>query len=419
MIIELSCIILCCKGSFTEADNMHYNKKTIKDIDVRGKKVLLRCDFNVPRDKYTGKITDAGRVIAALPTIRYLLDNGAAVIACSHLGRPKGQVKPELSLKPVAELLSEKLGRPVMMAKDVAGEDSKWLALKLKPGEIMLIENLRFMPEEEANDAEFSKKLASLADLYVTDAFGCVHRAHASTAGVADYLPAVSGMLLDLEIKYLGDILDNPVRPLTAILGGSKVSDKLGVVSNLLEKADTLIIGGGMAFTFIKAMGGKIGRSICESDHLEYCREMLEKAKRLGVRVLLPVDAVVARDFAPNAEYTYSKSDDIHDDFMGLDIGPESIKLFAEAIKGSKTIVWNGPMGVFEYDVFATGTKEIAKAIAESGAVSIIGGGDSASAVRKFGYDDKITHISTGGGASLEFLEGKDLPGIACLLDKE
>ena len=397
---------------------MQYNKKTVTDIDVKGKKVLLRCDFNIPRDKYTGEITDAGRVTAALPTIKYLLENGAAVIACSHLGRPKGKWNPDLSLAPVGELLAAKLGIPVKMARDVVGPDARKLAHYLQPGEIMLLENLRFHPEEEANDAPFAKALADLADIYVTDAFGCVHRAHASTEGVTAYIPSVSGMLLNLEIKYLGDILNTPTKPLTAILGGSKVSDKLGVISNLLDKADNLLIGGGMAFTFIKALGGKIGRSICESSQLDYALEMLEKAKKNGVNLMLPVDAVAATDISREAETEIVNSDDIHDDLMGLDIGPETAAKYAEVIRNSKTVVWNGPMGVFEYEPFAMGTKMVAKAISESGGISIIGGGDSGSAIRKFGYEKKITHISTGGGASLEFLEGKDLPGISCLQDK-
>ena len=398
---------------------MHYNKKTVEDIDVSGKKVLLRCDFNVPRDKYTGRITDPGRVIAALPTIRYLLDHGAAVIACSHLGRPKGVWKPELSMAPVGELLARELGIPVKIARDVVGPSAKKLAETLIPGEIMLLENLRFHPEEEANDPLFARELASMADIFVTDAFGCVHRAHASTAGVAEYLPAVSGMLLNTEIKYLGEILDQPQKPLTAILGGSKVSDKLGVISNLLEKADALLIGGGMAFTFIKAMGGQIGRSICESDQMDYAREMLAKAERLGVKIYLPTDTVAATELAPNVDVSIMPSNDIYEDLMGLDIGPETSKVFCDVIASSKTVVWNGPMGVFEYPAFAKGTLAVAKAIADTDCVSIVGGGDSASAVREFGLESRFTHISTGGGASLEFLEGKDLPGIACLNDKD
>ena len=398
---------------------MHCSKKTVRDIDVSGKKVFLRCDFNVPRDKDTGVITDKGRVVAALPTINYLLDHNAAIILCSHLGRPKGSWKPELSLAPVAKLLADELGKPVKMSKDVVGEDAQRLARELRPGEIMLLENVRFHKEEEANDPEFAKKLADMADLYVTDAFGCVHRSHASTAGIAAYLPAVSGLLMELELKYLGDILTNPKRPFTAILGGSKVSDKLGVISNLLEKADTLLLGGGMAFTFIKASGGHIGKSLCEEEQIEYAKDMIKKAQRLGVNLLLPVDTVAAKEFSPDAEHTTVDIENIPDDCMGLDIGPKTAAAFSSAILSSATVVWNGPMGVFEYDAFAEGTRAVAKAIAESGAESIIGGGDSASAVRKFGYADKITHISTGGGASLEFLEGKDLPGIACLMDMD
>jgi phosphoglycerate kinase len=398
---------------------MHCSKKTVRDIDVSSKKVFLRCDFNVPRDKDTGVITDKGRVVAALPTINYLLDHNAAIILCSHLGRPKGSWKPELSLAPVAELLSKELGKPVKMSKDVIGEDAMRLSGELKPGEVMLLENVRFHKEEEANDPDFAKKLADMADIYVTDAFGCVHRAHASTSGIAAYLPAVSGLLMELELKYLGEILTNPKRPFTAILGGSKVSDKLGVISNLLEKADTLLLGGGMAFTFIKAAGGHIGKSLCENEQIDYAKDMMEKAKRLGVNLLLPVDTVAAKEFAPDAESVTVDIESIPDDCMGLDIGPRTAEIFSNAILGSATVVWNGPMGVFEYDAFAGGTKAVAKAIADSGAESIIGGGDSASAVRKFGYSDRITHISTGGGASLEFLEGKNLPGISCLMDMD
>ncbi len=397
---------------------MIFSKKTVEDIDVQGKKVLLRCDFNVPRDKATGEITDAGRIVAALPTIRLLLKNGAAVITCSHLGRPKGQWTPDLSLAPVGEKLSELLGMPVKMAKDVIGPDAKRLAAELQPGEIMLLENLRFHKEEEANDPEFSKELASLADVYVSDAFGTVHRAHASTAGVASYLPAVSGLLVAKELSAIGGALNSPTHPFTAILGGSKVSDKIGIIANLLEKVDTIIVGGGMAFTFIKALGGAIGNSVCEEDKLDYARDMVAKAKEKGVSLLLPVDAVAASAFAADAEHKIVPADKIPDYWMGLDIGPETEKIFADAIRASATIVWNGPMGGFEFEPFASGTVAVLKAMAESDCVSIVGGGDSAAAARKFGYEDRLTHVSTGGGASLEFLEGKDLPGIACLLDK-
>lgn len=397
---------------------MNYNKKSVADIDVHGKKVLLRCDFNVPLDKENGTITDPKRIVAALPTIKYLLENGAAVIACSHLGRPKGEFKPELSLKVVAAKLSELLDMPVEMAEDVIGEDAKKKAAALRPGQIMLLENLRFHKEEEKNDPEFAKALASMADIYVSDAFGTVHRAHASTEGVSHYLPAVSGFLVAKELELLGGALDDPKRPFVAILGGSKVSDKLGVISNLLEKADSLIIGGGMAYTFIKAQGGSIGKSLCEDDKLQYALDMIEKAKKNRVKLLLPTDTVAAAEFSADAEPVVVETMAIPDELMGLDIGPKSAAAYAEEIKNAATVVWNGPMGVFEFDSFAKGTIAVAKALADSDAISIIGGGDSAAAAQKFGFADKITHISTGGGASLEFLEGKELPGVACLLDK-
>lgn len=398
-------------------DSIQYNKKSVVDIDFKGKKVLLRCDFNVPLDKATGKITDEGRIIAALPTIKYLLDNGAAVIACSHLGRPKGEWVPELSLKPVAESLSKHLGISVKMAKDVIGEDAKSLASELKPGELMLLENLRYHKEETKNDLEFARALASLADVFVSDAFGTVHRAHASTEGVSHYLSAVSGFLLKKELDNIGGAISNPKRPLVAILGGAKVSDKLGVINNLIEIADVIIVGGGMAYTFIKAKGGKIGKSLCEDDEMESVLQMMEKAKKRGVKFLLPCDTVVGAEFSNDCEPMVVCSSDIPDSMMGLDIGPKASKEFAEEIANAGTIVWNGPMGVFEFSKFANGTIAVANAVADSSAISIIGGGDSAAAVRKFGLEDKITHISTGGGASLEFMEGKVLPGIACLLD--
>jgi 3-phosphoglycerate kinase len=398
--------------------NNNYNKKTVKDIDVNGKKVLLRCDFNVPLDKATGAITDEGRIMASVPTIRYLLDRGAAVIACSHLGRPKGEWNPSMSLKIVADRLSELLGKPVKMAKDVIGDDAKTLAAGLKPGEIMLLENLRFHKEEEKNDPAFAKALADMADVFVEDAFGTVHRAHASTEGVAHYLPAVSGFLLAKELEYIGGALSSPKHPFVAILGGSKVSDKLGVIVNLLEKVDALLIGGGMAYTFIKASGGKIGKSICEDDRLDYAREVLDKAKKSGVRVLLPADTVAAAEFSNDAVPVVYPSGSIPDDMMGLDIGPESVKAYTAEIAGAALVIWNGPMGVFEFPKFAEGTVKIATALAESKAVSIIGGGDSAAAIRQFGLEDKVSHVSTGGGATLEFLEGIELPGISCLLDK-
>ena len=397
---------------------MNYNKKTVYDVDVKGRKVLLRCDFNVPQNKETGEITSDKRIVAALPTIRYLLDQGAAVIACSHLGKPKGEWKEKLSLAPVAKRLSELLGREVIFARDVIGEDAKAKASALKGGEIMLLENLRFHIEEEKNDPAFARELASMAELYVSDAFGTVHRAHASTAGVAAFLPAVSGLLVARELDVMGKALDDPRRPFVAVLGGAKVSDKIGVINNLLEKADTIIIGGGMAYTFIKAQGGEIGKSLLEADKTDYALEMIEKAKSKGVKLLLPTDTIAAKEFSADAEPVTVDSMKIPADMMGMDIGPETSKAFCAAVKGAGTIVWNGPMGVFEFPAFANGTKAMARALAESGAVTIIGGGDSAAAAEQLGFADKITHISTGGGASLEFLEGRELPGVACLLDK-
>lgn len=397
---------------------MNYNKKSVLDAAVSGKKVLLRCDFNVPQNKETGEITSDKRIKAALPTIKYLLDNGAAVIACSHLGKPKGEWKPKLSLAPVAEHLSKLLDRPVIFANDIIGEDAKAKAAALKPGEIMLLQNLRYDIREEKNDPEFAKKLASLADIYVSDAFGTVHRAHASTAGVAAYLPAYAGLLVLKELSVMGKALEEPARPFVAVLGGAKVSDKIGVINNLLSKADTIIIGGGMAYTFIKAMGYEIGKSLLEEDKLDYARSMIEKAKEKNVKLLLPVDTAVGSEFAPDCERKVVKVSEIPADWMGMDIGPETIKLFSDAVKSAATVVWNGPMGVFEFDAFAQGTEAMAKALAESGAVTIVGGGDSAAAVEKLGYADKMTHISTGGGASLEFLEGLELPGVACLMNK-
>ena len=397
---------------------MNYNKKTVYDVDVKGRKVQLRCDFNVPQNKETGEITSDKRIVAALPTIRYLLDQGAAVIACSHLGKPKGEWKEKLSLAPVAKRLSELLGREVIFARDVIGEDAKAKASALKGGEIMLLENLRFHIEEEKNDPAFARELASMAELYVSDAFGTVHRAHASTAGVAAFLPAVSGLLVARELDVMGKALDDPRRPFVAVLGGAKVSDKIGVINNLLEKADTIIIGGGMAYTFIKAQGGEIGKSLLEADKTDYALEMIEKAKSKGVKLLLPTDTIAAKEFSADAEPVTVDSMKIPADMMGMDIGPETCKAFCAAVKGAGTIVWNGPMGVFEFPAFANGTKAMARALAESGAVTIIGGGDSAAAAEQLGFADKITHISTGGGASLEFLEGRELPGVACLLDQ-
>ncbi len=392
------------------------NKKTVEDFEVAGKKVLVRCDFNVPLDD--GKITSDKRIVASLPTIQYLVKNNAKVILCSHLGRPKGEFKPEFSLAPVACRLSELLGQEVKMAKDVVGESAQELAANLKDGEVMLIENVRFHKEETKNDAEFSKKLASLADLYVNDAFGSAHRAHSSTTGVADYLPAACGYLIQKEIEFMGTALAAPKRPLVAILGGAKVSDKIGVITNLLEKCDTIIIGGGMAYTFMKALGYEIGTSLLEADRVEDAKAMMETAKAKGVKFLIPVDNKVGKEYKPDTEAMVISSDNIPDGWMGLDIGPKTQQIFAEAIQGSGTVIWNGPMGVSEWENFAAGTIAVATAVAESGAISIIGGGDSAAAVQKLGFADKMSHISTGGGASLEFLEGKELPGIAALNEK-
>ena len=397
---------------------MNYNKKTIMDVDVTGKKILLRCDFNVPQDKATGAITSDKRIVAALPTIRYLLERGAAVIACSHLGKPKGEWKESLTLAPVAQRLSELLGQPVIFAKDIVGEDAKAKAAALQGGQIMLLENLRFDIREEKNDPAFAKELASMAELYVSDAFGTVHRAHASTAGVAAFLPAVSGLLVAKELEIMGKALNDPKRPFVAVLGGAKVSDKIGVINNLLEKADTIIIGGGMAYTFAKAQGGSIGKSLCENDKLDYALEMIEKAKKNGVKLLLPTDTVAADSFSNDAKRMVVSTMDIPADYEGMDIGPATTKTFCDAVRGAGTVVWNGPMGVFEFENFAAGTRAMAQALADSGAVTIVGGGDSAAAVEQMGFADRITHISTGGGASLEFLEGLELPGVACLLDK-
>ena len=394
------------------------NKKTVKDICVKGKKVLVRCDFNVPLDE-NKNITDETRINAALPTIKYLLDNGAAVILCSHLGRPKGEFNMKYSLAPVAKRLSEKLGFEVKLAKDVIGPDAKKLVAEVKPGEAILLENVRFQPEEEKNDPAFAKELASMADLYVSDAFGTVHRAHASTAGVAAYLPAVAGFLIGKELDFLGSAVENPKRPFVAILGGAKVKDKIGVITNLLEKVDTLIIGGGMAYTFQKAMGKEIGKSLLDEERIDLAKDLMEKAKAKGVKLLLPVDNVCGSDFSNDCNIiTVDADQGIPADYEGMDIGPKSVKLFSDAIKEAKTVVWNGPMGVFEFPNFAKGTLAIATAMAESDAITIIGGGDSAAAVTQMGLADRMSHISTGGGASIEFLEGKTLPGVACLEDK-
>ena len=422
---------------------MNYNKKTVKDIDVAGKKVLLRCDFNVPQDKKTGEITDDKRIRAALPTIRYLLDNGAAVIACSHLGKPvatfesyvKKQVEKgkdeasitreewekslrKLTLAPVAARLGELLGKEVIMASDVVGEDAKAKAAALKAGEVLLLENTRFEKGETKNDSAMAKALADMAEVYVSDAFGAVHRAHASTAGVAEYLPAVSGMLIEKELEIIGGALAAPKRPLVAILGGSKVSSKIGVINNLLEIADTIIIGGGMAYTFSAAKGGKIGDSLLEADWMDYSNDMVKKAEEKGVKLLLPIDTVCADAFDPDANTQTVAAGEIPDGWQGLDIGPKTIEMYCEAVKDAGTVIWNGPMGVFEFAKFAKGTEAVAEALSKISAITIIGGGDSAAAVQQLGYADKMTHISTGGGASLEFMEGKELPGVACLLDQ-
>ena len=393
------------------------NKKTIEDIDVNGKRVLVRCDFNVPQDE-EGNITDDRRIIAALPTIKYLMEHNAKVILCSHLGRPKGEFNMKYSLKPIAKRLSELLGKKVHMADDVIGDSAKCLVASLREGDVMLLEYVRFHKEEEANDMAFSKALAELADVYVNDAFGTAHRAHASTEGVAKYLPAVCGYLIQKEINVMGKALNNPVRPFVAILGGKKVSDKINVITNLIDKVDELLIGGGMAYTFFKAKGYEIGKSICEDDKVELAKELMEKAAHKGVKLLLPIDNVVATEFSNDAESKVVASNEIPADWEGVDIGPETVKLYGDALKNAKTVIWNGPMGVFEFDKFAVGTNEIAKILGGLDAITIIGGGDSAAAIEKGGFADKMTHISTGGGASLEFLEGKELPGIACLLDK-
>ncbi len=431
---------------------MNYNKKSVEDIDVAGKKVLVRCDFNVPMKD--GTITDTKRIVGALPTIKYLVENGAAVILCSHMGRPhnilndkvkldkkeakkiaelpeneqeaataaalekaKGDIT-KFSLKPVAEKLAELLGMPVQMASDVIGPDAKAKAAALKCGEILIIENVRFHAEEEKNDPAFAKELASMAEIYVNDAFGTAHRAHASTAGVADYLPAVCGYLIQKEVDVMGKALSDPARPFVAILGGAKVSDKIGVINNLIEKCDTLIIGGGMAYTFFRALGNTTGTSICEEDKIDMAKELMAKARAKGVNFMIPVDNVIGREYDENTSYMTIYSDSIPDGWMGLDIGPVTQELYEKTIKGAGTVVWNGPMGVSEWEHFAHGTIGVARAVAESGSISIIGGGDSAAAVENLGFADKMTHISTGGGASLEFLEGLELPGIACLQDK-
>lgn len=393
-------------------------KKTVKDVDVRSKRVLVRVDYNVPLDA-NGNVSDDKRITASLPTINYLLEQGARIILCSHLGRPKGEVKKEFSLAPVAKRLKELLPNVnIYFASDCIGEEAQQKAAALKDGEILLLENLRFHKEEEKNDPEFAKKLASLAEIYVSDAFGTVHRAHASTAGVAAYLPAVAGFLIGKELSIMGGALENPERPFVAILGGAKVADKIGVITNLLNKCDTLLIGGGMAYTFFKAMGYEIGDSLLDAESIDLAKQLMENAKQKGVKLLLPVDTVAAKAFAADAEHMTVASNAIPAGWQGLDIGEKTRELFAAEIKNAKTVIWNGPMGVFEFPEFAKGTEAVAKACAECGGTTIIGGGDSASAVKKLGYADKMTHISTGGGASLEFLEGKVLPGVAALNDK-
>lgn len=393
------------------------NKKTVKDIDLKGKKILVRCDFNVPMDE-NQNITDNTRIVAALPTIKYLLENNCAIILCSHLGRPKGEFKPEFSLKPVAKELTNLLGKEVIMANDVIGEDAKTKATNLGQGQILLLENVRFHKEETDNDSAFAKELASMAEVYVSDAFGSTHRAHASTAGVAEFLPAVSGFLIEKELKFLGNAISNPERPFVAILGGAKVSDKIGVIDSLLEKVDTLMIGGGMAYTFFKAQGYEVGNSICELDKLDLAKDLMKKAEEKGVKLMLPVDTKVGKEFKPDTESKTVAWTEIPEGWEGFDIGEETIRQYIEELQKAKTVVWNGPLGLFEFDQFAVGTNSIAKALAEIDATTIIGGGDSSAAVKKIGLEDKMTHISTGGGASLEFLEGKALPGIECLLNQ-
>ena len=394
------------------------SKVTIRDIDVNGKKVLLRCDFNVPLDENLN-ITDKTRIVAALPTIKYLLEHNAKLILCSHLGRPKGEVKKEFSLAPVAKELSKELGKEVKLAQDVTGPSAKELTSNMKEGDVVLLENVRFDPREEKNDDTLSQEFASLADVYVNDAFGTCHRAHSSTAGVAKYLPSACGFLIEKELKALGDALNNPVRPFVAILGGKKVSDKIGVIDSLLEKVDTLLIGGGMAYTFYKSMGYGVGNSVCELDKLDLAKSLMQKAKDKGVKMLLPLDNKIGKEFKPDTESKVVKYSEIPDGWEGFDIGPETIKLYTEELQKAKTVLWNGPVGLFEFDQFAVGTNAIANCLANlTDCTTIIGGGDSAAAVTKAGLVDKMSHISTGGGASLEFIEGKKLPGIECIQDK-
>ena len=395
------------------------NKKTVKDIDLKGKKVFVRCDFNVPLDEQ-GNITDNRRIVGALPTIKYLLEQNCKIILSSHLGRPKGEFKKEFSLEPVAKELSKLLGKEVKLAKDVIGESAKQLTQNMKEQEIVLLENVRFDAREEKNDESLSKEFANMAEVFVNDAFGTAHRAHASTEGVTKYLPAVSGFLIEKELEFLGNAISNPERPFVAILGGKKVSDKIGVIDSLLEKVDTLMIGGGMAYTFFKSMGYNVGDSICEEDKLNLAESLIKKAKDKNVKLVLPVDNVIADEFSPDANSKVIDSDEIPDGWEGLDIGPRTVELFKQELQNAKTIIWNGPVGLSEYEKFANGTRELAKALAGlEDAITIIGGGDSAAAIEKMGLSDKMTHISTGGGAFLEFLEGKKLPGIECLQDKD
>ena len=393
------------------------NKKTIKDIDIANKKVFVRCDFNVPLDE-NGNITDNRRIVGALETIKYLLDKNCKIILASHLGRPKGEFKKEFSLKPVAEDLSRLLGKEVKLANDIIGESAKNLTANMNGGDIVLLENVRFDAREEKNDREFSKELSSMAEIFVNDAFGTAHRAHSSTAGIAEFLPAVSGFLIEKELNFLGSKLENPERPFVAILGGKKVSDKIGVINNLLEKVDTIIIGGAMAFTFLKSQGYNVGNSICELDKLDLARELLEKAKQKNVKFILPIDTKLGKEFKADTESKTVLCTEIPDGWSGFDIGEQAINEYKEELKNAKTVIWNGPIGLSEFEQFATGTNEIAKYLADLDAVTIIGGGDSAAAIERIGLADKMTHISTGGGASLEFLEGKSLPGIECLMDK-
>ena len=396
---------------------MNMNKKTIEDVDVNGKRVLVRVDFNVPMDE-DKNITDENRILGALPTIQYLLKHGAKVVLCSHMGRPKGEFNMKYSLAPVAKRLGELLGMEVKMAKDVIGPDAEATVASLKEGEVCLLENLRFHKEEEKNDPEFAKKLASFGEIYVNDAFGTAHRAHASTAGVTQYLPSVCGFLIEKELRIMGGALENPDRPFLAILGGAKVSDKIGVINNLLEKVDVLIIGGGMAYTFQKAMGGHIGNSLCEDDKLDLAKELLARAAYKGKRIVLPVDNEAGDAFKNDCLHITVHSQEIPDGFEGMDIGPVTREMFVNEVKRARTIIWNGPMGVSEFPTFAAGTRAVAEAVAANPGITIIGGGDSAAAIQKLGFADKVTHVSTGGGASLEFLEGIELPGIAALDNK-